>query len=83
MVAFILILRVHHKLYLYCPHFKLALYSMRMNVMYQVICVTLMQRQGVFIKFCIFLSELGALGLLFLILNLTTTWVIHLNVAER
>jgi len=37
----------------------------------------------VFIKFCIFLSELGALGILFLILNLTTMWVIHLNVAVK
>ena len=52
-------------------------------VMYQAICMTLVQCQGVFIKFCIFLYELGALGLLFLILNPTTTWVIHLNVAER
>ena len=34
-------------------------------------------------KICIFLSELGALWLLFLILNPTTTWVIHLNIAER
>ena len=32
-------------------------------VMYLVICVTLKQFQGAFIKFCIFLSELGALGL--------------------
>jgi len=48
-----------------------------------VICMMLVQCQDVFIKFCIFLSELGALGLLFLVLNLTTTWVIHLNVAVK
>jgi len=42
-----------------------------------------MQPQGTFIKFCIFLSELGALRLLFLILNPKTMWVIHLNVAVK
>ena len=71
---------------LYVPQGPVSLSKDRsksISVMYRVICVTLMQRQGVFIKFCIFRSELGALGLLFLILNLTTTWVIHLNVAER
>ena len=52
-------------------------------VMYLVICMTLMQRQGAFIKCFVSLSELGALGLLFLILNLTTTWVIHLNIAVK
>ena len=47
------------------------------------LCVMLMQCQGVFIKCFVILSELGALGLLFFILNLRMTWVIHLNVAER
>ena len=51
--------------------------------MYLVICMMLMQRQGVFIKCFVILSELEALGLLFLILNLTRMWVIHLNIAER
>jgi len=51
--------------------------------MYLVICMMLMQCQGVFIKFCIFISELGALRLLFLILNLTMMWVIHLNIAVK
>ena len=51
--------------------------------MYLVICMTLMQCQGAFIKCFVILSELGALGLLFLVLNLTTTWVIHLNVAVK
>ena len=53
------------------------------SVMYWIICMMLMQRQGAFIKCFVILSELGALGLLFLILNLTTTWVIYLNIAER
>jgi len=38
---------------------------------------------GVFIKCFVILPELGALELLFLILNPTTTWASHLNVAER
>jgi len=34
-------------------------------------------------KMFVIFSELGALGLLFLILDLTMTCVIHLNIAER
>jgi len=53
------------------------------GVMYRVICMMLLQYQGAFIKCFVILSELGALGLLFLILNPTTMWMIHLNIAER
>ena len=45
--------------------------------------MTLMQHQGMFIKCSILFSGLGALELLFLILNPIMRWATHMDVAER